>query len=194
MVEFTVIDEPEDIGPPRKEGPYDYWVMVALDYGMEKAYVMAMSEDFMYVDGDINHDNLLDDSNIGGVDEWAKDAVPGLWKVWLRPWSYQSYEGEWDCGWDIDTVPDFKPKLIAPFPEGENWWASHIHKKRETLYFQVGTGHLQTEMPIGDMEPVTIYMGDDGKYWVRPTAEFEDGRFDTPWAYYENKRLEEKNG
>ena len=26
--------------------------------------------------------------------------------------------------------------------------------------------------------PITIYYGDDGKFWLRPTFEFDDGRFE----------------
>ena len=37
--------------------------------------------------------------------------------------------------------------------------------------------NAQVRLSLDD-EPVVIYRGDDGKLWVRPIAEFEDGRFE----------------
>jgi len=49
------------------------------------------------------------------------------------------------------------------------------HVKRGGLYHVIGDGTAQG--PIPDMEPVTIYRSEDGRIWVRGTAEFTDGRF-----------------
>lgn len=95
----------------------DYWVVVALDYKKENAYVMTMSEDFIHAEGEINDHNVLDDSGIGGTDKWIKNAVPGLWKLCLRGWSYQGYDGEWDGGWDIREDAGHEPKLLVAFPD-----------------------------------------------------------------------------
>lgn len=95
----------------------DYWVVVALNYNKESAPVMEWSSDFIAVDGEINYNDLMDDSAIGGIEKWIKDAVPGLWKIFLKPWSEQSYEGEWDGGWDICDTADAKPKLLVAFPD-----------------------------------------------------------------------------
>lgn len=52
------------------------------------------------------------------------------------------------------------------------------HVKRGTTYIILGTALLQTEVPIDDNTELTVYQStDDGRIWVRPTAEFEDGRF-----------------
>lgn len=47
------------------------------------------------------------------------------------------------------------------------------HVKSGGLYSVIATGLLEA-----DLTPVTIYKSlTDSKVWVRPTAEFEDGRF-----------------
>jgi hypothetical protein len=52
------------------------------------------------------------------------------------------------------------------------------HKKRGTVYTEVGTAVLQSAAPIGDSERLMIYRGEDGQLWARPFSEFMDGRFE----------------
>lgn len=72
---------------------------------------------------------------------------------------------------------------------------THRHKKRGTEYALVGIGKMQTEHwrdpnldaeydnQAVDMRDVAIYRSvDGGKLWVRPTEEFNDGRFETLWS------------
>jgi hypothetical protein len=57
----------------------------------------------------------------------------------------------------------------------QNKWK---HKKRGTIYTEVARGIFQCTGSLLDEESVVIYQGEDGKFWVRPVAEFEDGRFE----------------
>ena len=53
------------------------------------------------------------------------------------------------------------------------------HRKRGIIYTIEGSAHLQTDTPLSDMAELIVYRCDhDGSLWVRPTAEFNDGRFD----------------
>lgn len=67
---------------------------------------------------------------------------------------------------------------------------THRHKKSRGLYAVIGIGHMQTDnwwsltgaavphLPV-DMEEVVIYRSiEDSSLWVRPIAEFQDGRFE----------------
>lgn len=48
------------------------------------------------------------------------------------------------------------------------------HIKSGGRYRLIARGHLEA-----DLTPVTIYAAEtDGTVWVRPTAEFDDGRFE----------------
>jgi hypothetical protein len=64
-------------------------------------------------------------------------------------------------------------------PQEDGWRPTHRHVKRGSEYEVVSEGLLQTAVSRGawDDLPVTIYRGGDGRWWVRPTIEFNDGRF-----------------
>jgi hypothetical protein len=66
---------------------------------------------------------------------------------------------------------------LSPAPAG-GWRPTHRHKKRGSTYRVVGEGRIQCDMALKDMAYVTIYQGEKGDLWARPTLEFEDGRFE----------------
>ena len=51
------------------------------------------------------------------------------------------------------------------------------HRKSQGLYEVLGAATLQADTPLGDMESVMVYRGQDGRLWVRGEIEFAD-RFD----------------
>jgi len=58
-------------------------------------------------------------------------------------------------------------------PESDVFTATHRHKKTGGLYRLLGFA-THTE----DEQDVAIYQGEDGRFWARPKAIFEDGRFE----------------
>ena len=58
--------------------------------------------------------------------------------------------------------------LVVP----PDWAATHRHRKGG-LYRVLGRGVLES-----DRSNVVIYDDADGTVWVRPTVEFDDGRFE----------------
>jgi hypothetical protein len=52
------------------------------------------------------------------------------------------------------------------------------HKKRGSCYMVLSTATLQTDTPLTDMTELVVYVAEDGRTWVRPQAEFFDGRFE----------------
>jgi hypothetical protein len=57
---------------------------------------------------------------------------------------------------------------------------THRHRKRGTLYQEIGRGELQvSESLVSDGTELVVYQGEDGKLWFRPVDEFDDpNRFD----------------
>ncbi len=77
-----------------------------------------------------------------------------------------------------------KSALSNSVPDGENsdvvrdtFTPTHRHRKRGTLYQLIGDAVMQCEEEVFDNKRLTLYRGEDGKYWVRPPSEFNDGRF-----------------
>jgi hypothetical protein len=90
------------------------------------------------------------------------------------------------CGDYPSMAADLRAALSSSGAGG--WRPTHRHKKRGSEYMLLGIGKMQAERwylpgameagPSVDMEEVVIYRGEDGKLWVRPREEFEDGRFE----------------
>lgn len=52
------------------------------------------------------------------------------------------------------------------------------HKKRGSVYLEIGTAQLQSAGPILEPTTLVIYCAEDGTLWARPVDEFMDGRFE----------------
>lgn len=87
-----------------------FWCVVALNYDKDEAHILDQSIDVRdcdLLDGSSGEDNGL-------LQDWVKEAVPGLYKLYLRPWSHQDWQGEWDGGVDVTIVEQmvvFPPRL-----------------------------------------------------------------------------------
>jgi hypothetical protein len=83
----------------------DFWVIAALDYDNDEAFILSSSIDvrrYYLVDGYAVSDSI--DWNTKGLD-------PGLYKLTLKPWSRFDFEGVYDSGVDVE-----KAELLMPFP------------------------------------------------------------------------------
>ena len=59
------------------------------------------------------------------------------------------------------------------YPTSSAWVPTHRHKKTGGLYRRLFVGKLEW-----NLEPAVAYQAKDGTIWIRPQAEFEDGRFE----------------
>ena len=95
----------------------------------------------------------------------------------------------WDAWQErVDRGDDISERFMATFPAlegkldqmiaGGSWTPTHRHVKRGSTYRHLATAKMQTDEPVADMSKVEIYQGEDGLWWVRPTSEFNDGRFE----------------
>lgn len=67
----------------------------------------------------------------------------------------------------INRVPAPNPPAISQ----AGWWPTHRHRKGG-LYRVIARGEIEA-----DLTPCVIYDDRAGRVWVRPAAEFDDGRF-----------------
>jgi len=69
--------------------------------------------------------------------------------------------------------------MSSPTPTPPEIGSRWQHAKRGTYYTVINHGYFQCSLfEAYDCEPVTIYEAEDNhSVWVRPTAEFLDGRF-----------------
>lgn len=65
-----------------------------------------------------------------------------------------------------------------PSTPDHSWKATHRHVKRGSHYMHLATAKMQTSGHIEDMQSVEVYQAEDGEWWVRPSHEFNDGRFE----------------
>lgn len=99
---------------------------------------------------------------------------------WLPAWWFKEDENERVAVNPIRWMPLPLNDLTTLTSEtGCRQPARVRHVKRGSTYRVVGAGKVQTGTPLHDYDEVVIYQGEeDGLMWVRPTAEFGDGRFE----------------
>lgn len=68
--------------------------------------------------------------------------------------------------------------LPLPSGEAERTAKRWRHVKRGTSYTEIGRGELQCSGYFSDGSAMVLYRGDDGKFWCRPVAQFDDGLFE----------------
>jgi hypothetical protein len=83
----------------------DFWVIAALDYDNDEAFILSSSLDVRRFD-------LVDGHAVSDSIDWnTKGLEPGLYKLTLKPWSQSDFEGVYDSGVDVE-----KAELLTPFP------------------------------------------------------------------------------
>jgi hypothetical protein len=75
--------------------PSDFWVVIAVDENSD-GWILQQSEDARRCDLFMNGNGTED--NCVNIDELKPMSV---YRCGLKPWSYQNYDGDWDCGIDI---------------------------------------------------------------------------------------------
>lgn len=71
----------------------------------------------------------------------------------------------------------------SPAPAGASGGQRVRHKKRGTIYRVIGVGELQSDTELSEGARIVAYRCEtDGRLWLRPQSEFEDGRFEPALA------------
>lgn len=111
-------------------------------------------------------------------------AEPVAWR-WPHPlWPNSHFEFQIGSS-DPGAVEGKQPLYAAP-PRSDkanvDWVPTHKHRKRGSTYRVLTkdarlqwSAYESTEAEAGAL---TVYQAEDGSTWVRPTAEFNDGRFE----------------
>lgn len=100
------------------------------------------------------------------IDEKKLDK--GYEKDYMVQWFASAIEHSWKLRkWREESEPKDEKRVR--------------HKKRDSTYNVVGEAELQLSSPVilEEGRSLTVYRSEkDGKLWVRPSSEFNDGRFE----------------
>ncbi len=93
-------------------------------------------------------------------------------------WRTRGPRGGWmHCDVRPASWKDAQPLFDHPAPSPASAWKpTHRHRGGMECVI-VGEGEVQTTDGLCDYDAVTIYREENGRLWVRSTAEFNDGRF-----------------
>lgn len=93
----------------------------------------------------------------------------------LRPTQPEPISVTASSGCVFDDIGVDKP---GPAVKVDGWQPTHRHVKRGLEYQRMGIAEVQCSGSLTDYEVVVVYKDRDGRMWVHPKAEFEDGRFE----------------
>lgn len=110
-----------------------------------------------------------------------KDATAALAKfVDTRRKHREPYDtplSAYDRATNLLAAQSTRPAPQAVAVQEAAFHPTHQHVKRGTEYQEMARGRLQTDVPLTDYADLVAYRDDDGVWWFRPPAEFDDGRF-----------------
>jgi hypothetical protein len=141
--------------------------------------------------------SIIGEFVVGFDDGWYATLDDWKWE-WCPDNDPRTYEGP--SAGQKACQAYFEGRILSALahPVQPGWRPTHRHVKRGSEYMLLGIGKMQTSNwmdeqwshepqsgnppqrtldPV-DMSEVAVYRGEDGKLWVRPREEFEDGRFE----------------
>lgn len=105
-----------------------------------------------------------------------KNEPPSFKAIWhcIKRWDIQRTPG---AGYHGPTADDVRALLSALRDaklelKSASWQPTHVHIRSGGMYRELMRGELEI-----DLAPVVIYDNAEGRVWVRPEPEFDDGRF-----------------
>ena len=100
--------------------------------------------------------------------------------------------GAWDlCGWSVpeETLPRRGVAVVPGLPPAPDLMINEgrpvlrlgravRHLRRGSVYGVVAErASVQSDTPIHEGDELVVYVGSEGRMWIRPPSEFDDGRF-----------------
>ena len=74
---------------------------------------------------------------------------------------------------EVRRRADAAPTAMPPVPHPKTGPTRWRHRKSGDVYEELHRGLIER-----DLTPVVVYRGEDGRVWVRPARQFDDGRFE----------------
>lgn len=77
---------------------------------------------------------------------------------------------------DLRTAEKLLEILDRPPTQAWAFQPTHEHLKRRSQYEEIAAGHLQTDVPLHDMQKLIAYRDSANCWWFRSPSEFCDNR------------------